>query len=334
MKTAIMVLLGGAAAACLSAAMPPAPAPVPVSGKIIILDNDQLIEGDIRREGDNYLIRRGDGETIVPALRVVGMVGDRKQALQLIRERANPRDWDERMRLVRWCMENELRDEALAEVEVLLKYRPNDQQLKSLARGLPNLRMSGSKPADSPAPAKPLDKVLEIEPPEFNRESFPLFVSKVQPILMNACAACHITGQGGGFKLVRTVDGSRKETLFNLAAALKQLNRADLEASPFLVKAGSAHGKSLQPPVRAAAIEYLEAWAVAAVGAEANASPPAIVSKAMEEPKRELSIPKKTAAAGSKFGETSTSQAQPEPQTEAKDPFDPAIFNGTIQPRK
>jgi hypothetical protein len=35
-----------------------------------------------------------------------------------------------------------------------------------------------------------------------------------------------------------------------------------------------------------------------------------------------------------KFGETSTSQAKPEPQTEAKDPFDPAIFNGTIQPKK
>src|SRR5271166_1720836 len=77
----------------------------PGIGKFLILDDDQLIDGDIRRDGENYCISKGGGVTVVPGKRVIGLVATRQQALDLVRARSNPRDWDERLRLIRWCME-------------------------------------------------------------------------------------------------------------------------------------------------------------------------------------------------------------------------------------
>src|SRR5258708_1155517 len=110
MKTTI-TMLAGFAGLCVVAkiAYPEAP---PTAEKVLLLDNDLLIEGDIRRVGNDYRIRKGTGETIIPASRVVEVVADRRQAFKVMRERSNPRDLDERMRLIRWALEQGLRDEA------------------------------------------------------------------------------------------------------------------------------------------------------------------------------------------------------------------------------
>jgi hypothetical protein len=329
------------------AARPPSQ-PAPTTGKFLILDDDQLIEGDIRLEGDHYCIVRGPGETTVPSKRVIDLVATRQQAFEVVRARSNPRDWDERIRLIHWCMQNGLRSEALGEALALKKYRPDDPSLRALIVGLENLKEASSKPVAPsqppvPGPVKQPDKVIEIEPEEYNREAFPTFVVRVQPILMNTCASCHATGQPGAFTLVRTSGGSnRKSALFNLASVLKQINRADLASSPLLVKAVTAHGQAVNPPLRdrqALAYQTLESWVESAVGTEGAPMPPpmlpavavapkpAVEEKVKPEPKKEQETPLI-------FGETSTSKPKPEPQTEAKDRFDPAIFNGTIEPKK
>jgi hypothetical protein len=341
MKTAINLLLAGVAGTCLLAAKPEDPAPAP-PGKFLILDNDQLIEGDIRREGDHYSIRRGSGETIVSTKRVVAVVGDRKQALKVMREHSNPRDWDERIRIIKWCMENGLREDALADAEQLVKFRPADKQLIALVEGLRTLKIGEPTPAAQvPQPSRLPDKVIEVEKLNYNPDTFPDFVSRVQPILMNTCAGCHALETSGNFKLVRVFDGSnRKAALHNLAAVLKHLNRAEPTASPLLARAIAPHGKAVGPPIRdrqAPAYLNLEAWAIAAVGGDGEAtppSPPSTVSGAAKPPIEETKPEPKKLSAAPKFGETSTSSTKVEPQTEAKDPFDPAIFNGTIQPKK
>lgn len=296
------------------------------TGKVLILDNEQLIEGDIRREGERYFIRRGSGETVIPATRVIELVGSRADAYRVMRERCNRRDLDDRLHLVRWCLDNGFRKEALAEAEQILPYRPTDTRLRSLVEGLRQLDQPRVSTPTTP-PARLPDKVIELEALDYNQESFGLFVSKVQPILMNLCVRCHGIADGGKFQLINVADGgNRKATLFNLASTLRQLKRDDLAASPLLEKAVTAHGKAMQPPLRdrqALAYQYLEAWVLAAVNPEA--APPTVVPV-----KAEIPEPLKPVAK-SPFAETSTSQAKPEPQTQAKDPFDPAIFNGTIE---
>jgi len=283
----------------------------------------------------------------VPSKRVIDLVSTRQQAFEIVRARSNPRDWDERIRLIHWCMQNGLRGQALAEALILKKYRPDDSSLRALIAGLEAFEEASSQPSapphpPTPAPMKQPDKVIEIEPEDYNRDAFPTFVSRIQPILMNTCAPCHATGQPGAFALLRTSDGSsRKSALFNLAAVLKQINRADLASSPLLVKAVTAHGRAATPPLRdkqALAFQSLESWVESAVGTEGAPMPQptpviAIPPKPMVEEKPKLE-PKKEPGAPVVFGETSTSTPKPEPQTEAKDRFDPAIFNGTIQPKK
>jgi len=170
--------------------------------------------------------------------------------------------------------------------------------------------------------------VVEVEPVALNREAFGMFVSKVQPILMNLCVRCHATNESGSFHLNRVIGGGdRQSALLNLSAVMKQLKRDDRASSPFLLQAVTAHGKMPQPAIRdrqAPAYLNLEAWVMTALPEE---EPKPVEPKGFEEPKlKEKSV--------TIFGETSTSQAKPEPQTAPKDPFDPAIFNGTIEPKK
>ena len=221
------------------------------TGKILILDNESLVEGDIRREGDRYIIQRGRGQTIIPAQRVIDLVADRHAAFQLMRERCNRHDYDDRLRLVRWCIDNGMRGEALAEAEGLLQFRPDDALIQRMVQGLRTLKMNAPEATKLPAPVKLSERILEVEPLDYNRDSFAMFVSKVQPILMNVCASCHASGQGGNYPLSHIPSGGdRKATLFNLASTLKQLKRTDLGASPLLEKAVAAHGKSSTPPFR------------------------------------------------------------------------------------
>jgi hypothetical protein len=345
MKSAILTLLACLLGVGLAAAGP--------GGTVLILDNELLIEGEIRLEGDRFIVRRGTGETIIPASKVIELVADRKQAYKVMSDRCNRHDYDERIRLLNWCMVNSLHDEALAEAELLLKFRPADEKIQRLVQGL---RVVKAPPAPvTPAlAAAASDKVLEVETPDYNRESFGVFVSKVQPILMNACASCHSAGQGGNFTLIKVIGGSTpKASLFNLTSTLKQLTRTDLANSPLLVKAVVAHGQGARPPLRdqqVPAYQNLEVWVRMAVVPEEPAPPqqsftiarpdtvveakPAMPASFGDPVAKPTVVPELKPAQKTAFGETSTSQAKPEPQTEPKDPFDPAIFNGAIQPKK
>jgi hypothetical protein len=344
MKTATLTLAAGLCLAAVALADAP--------GKILILDNELLIEGEVRRDRDQYVVRRGSGETIIPASRVIDVVPDRRHAYLAMSARCNRRDFDDRMHLIHWCMEQGLRAEALAEAESLRQFRPEDAGLTRLVDGLRTLVATKAEPSDrtAAAPAKLPDSVLEVEPLDVSREAFGMFVAKVQPILMNLCARCHAAGDGGRFTLESVIEGSeRKAALHNLAATLKQLKRNGAVASPLLEKALTAHGKALEPPLRdrqALAYQNLEAWAqLAAPRGEAptaaperpveGAAPAPAVSKPLEAPAPARFVSKPPPPAPKLiFGETSASQTRPEPQTEARDPFDPAIFNGTIQPKK
>jgi len=223
-------------------------------------------------------------------------------------------------------MDNQLRDEALLEVEQLVKYRPDDASLQRLAVGLRELKPE--RPKATPPAA---NKIVAVELPDYNPESFPLFVAKVQPILMNACIRCHGPHDGNGFALLPTGDGSnRKAALANLAASLKAVKRSDLANSPLLLQAVQVHGKSVTPPLRdpqGQAFQYLETWVRMAVPEEPARLPEAVVAAPMAP----AVVPMEKPIAKTSFGETSTTQPKPEPQREPKDPFDPAIFNGTIR---
>lgn len=142
----------------------------------------------------------------------------------------------------------------------------------------------GGPPADQPA------------------EATKLFTIKIQPILANACAACHSTPDVGAFQLRRSTPGVAAlpaTTQFNQSAALGQIDKTNPEQSKLLKKAVAAHGGSRTAPIKdvnAPAYRQLEQWV-----------------KLVSHDDKGLSQATKA-------------------KTVATDPFDPAIFNNMSKP--
>jgi hypothetical protein len=240
---------------------PEPPRPV-TTGKVLVLVNENTMEGDTERVGDQYRVRRVVGETWVPAERVLWLCGSMQEAFAYVRGRANLKDPDERLRLARWCRANGLRDQALAEVRAAVELRPNHAETRRLLAHLEQASVS------RPAAATPHPAVAEGPPPnvDLTADCLGLFATKVQPILMNTCAQCHTPSHGGTFKLTRAYEvnlENRKTLQQNLAAVLAQVNFNQPQASPLLTKAVSDHGRVGLAPLRsrqATAYRTLEDW--------------------------------------------------------------------------
>src|SRR5262249_57376261 len=125
----------------------------------------------------------------------------------------------------------------------------------------------GPRPAKpGPAPEATESEEAPPAPMELGTEAMTQFVTKVQPILMNACANCHATGRGGAFKLRRGLGNgpvSTRTTQQNLSAVLAQVSVEQPQTSPLLLKAIGIHGEASQPPLKGpqvAAYHTLESW--------------------------------------------------------------------------
>jgi hypothetical protein len=227
------------------------PASTPKTGKILILENERPLEGDIERQGDQYLIRRGGSEVWLPAAKAQ-LCASWDEAYQYLCSRANLRDPDERLRLARWCHLYGLREKALLEANAALELRPDHRETKRLLAMFQKVNGSGPvQGSPSPAPAQPL--AMAAPSLDVSAETLGMFTTRVQPILMNACASCHATGRGGDFKLTRTYESAtinRRSTQQNLAAVLALVDLNHPASSLLLVKAVSIHGNAAQPPLK------------------------------------------------------------------------------------
>jgi hypothetical protein len=241
------------------------PPPPRSAGRVLLLQSDRGLEGDIEKFGDQYRVRRGSSEVWLPAEKALRLCADWEEALAYMKTRANLGDPDERLRLARWCQLNNLRPQALDEAKAALDMRPAHQESRQLVSmltrtvaSLPNAPAKASAPQTSKAPVAP-------PPSDISSESFGLFAARVQPILMNACVGCHNGGRGGNFQLLRTEAGQRGATQANLAAVLEQVRTDHPALSPLLIKAVSRHGDAANAtaPIRdrqAIPFKTLQAW--------------------------------------------------------------------------
>jgi hypothetical protein len=261
MKTIFSVMLCSVAFTA-----PDAPSPADsagIRGKVLVLQNEQTLIGEIEKVGDVYRVRRLIGETTVTADRVLQLCGSLEEAYDFVRGRANLTDPDERLRVAEWCRLNGLHEQALTEVKAAVELRPDHPASRRLLTYLQE-----SVPIQT-APTKPRPEAPETEakvPLDLTEEALGQFATKIQPILMNTCANCHANGHGGAFKLTRSYEAAllnRKTLQQNLAAVLGEVNFGQPLNSPLLSKAVSVHGPLEQAPIKnrqAAAYRSLEDW--------------------------------------------------------------------------
>jgi hypothetical protein len=315
------------------------------------------------RQSDGYHVRRAIGETLVPTEGVMFLCDTLSEAYEHLRQRANLRDADERIRLARWCQLNGLRQEALAEVEAAVVLRPDNARFVRLRD---SLRRSCARIAEH-GPAAPSEQDAEAATTtnvEITAESLGQFINHVQPVLMNTCASCHVSGRGGNFKLLRSNEGgfiNRRATQYNLTAVLAEIRPDHWQASPFLTKSISIHGNAGAPPIKgrqSAAYKALEEWVkqtlednvqLQTAGPTANLAHDKPAEAAAVDGKSRPSQVKgfvppavdthtkaadgKASNATSGFGINQTAKGvSPQPSAAPVDPFDPAIFNQANRP--
>jgi hypothetical protein len=267
MRTFTPLFLSALLAAC---AVEGLSAAEPTSGKVLILDNDRTIEGDIERVGDQYHIHYSTGIARHPAARVLKLCNNTLEALAFLRQRANQDDPDEHLRLARWCHVHNLREEALKEVKLALEQRPDHEESRRLQR---YLEQSAATPTAVQDPVTHPETTAKQEtrpsgpPITITGDSLSMFASRIQPILMNACARCHSSSENNSaFRLVRSHSIgmlNRRAVQENLAAVLSQVHGSQPDRSPLLIKAISAHGPTGEAPIKGRQVQafhVLEDW--------------------------------------------------------------------------
>src|SRR6516165_5173763 len=97
----------------------------PASGKLLVLDNERTIEGEIDRHEGQYRVHRPVGELWIPAENVLHLCNTKEEAYAFLRTRANLRDPDEHIRLAHWCQARGLKTQAVQEAREAVELRPN-----------------------------------------------------------------------------------------------------------------------------------------------------------------------------------------------------------------
>jgi hypothetical protein len=324
--------------------------PERATGQVLVLDNERTLEGNIERQGDQFRVRRPLGELRIQSDKVLRLCQSQEEAYEFLRSRANLREPGEHIRLAEWCDQHGLHQQALQEVNLAAALRPSDPEVQRLRRALEHVALAPS-PAPLPAPGEPASPAPVLPP--VTTESLSLFVTRVQPLLMNACAGCHANARGGNLRLARTYDNAlanRRTTLQNLAAVLNQVDRTSPQQSPLLTKAVSVHGDMIQPALKgreAPAYKILEKWvSITLEGPEPREPQPAPGSAAGFQAPRvqksdagfasvnegSRSEPARTARPTG-FGQERPKEAsQPPAEQQPADPFDPIIFNRQMHP--
>src|SRR5579859_2046407 len=148
MKTILRISLLGLALAGwgygLLAVEPPA---ARTTGKVLVLDNGNILEGKIELHGDQYRIERAVGEVWVPAAKGMRLCADWQEAFAHMSAQANLLDPDEHMRLARWCQLHNLREQALAEVSAVLTFQPSNQEARHMKANLERVLTEEKTPA-------------------------------------------------------------------------------------------------------------------------------------------------------------------------------------------
>ena len=93
--------------ACAVVVVSAARAEPPATIRILVLDNENLLEGEVTRVEAGYQVRQPvGGDLTLPAARVLAVVADRRAAFEIVAARASRKDADERLRLANWCLTN------------------------------------------------------------------------------------------------------------------------------------------------------------------------------------------------------------------------------------
>lgn len=339
------------------------PALMPQQG-LLLLRNGNVIQGQITRAGDYYIVTFGDrGEAKLAAREVETLCLDLEDAYRYKLATLAGRAAAPHLGLAEWCLRHELYPQAGEQLVTALKKEPKNPQIAAIERRLKlALEAPKSEPARQPimaatVSAEQLDKTIRALPPG----TLEKFAGIAQPILLNRCATggCHGQSARSDFRLLRAQAGqspSKRFTQRNLYAVLQHLDQVHPEESPLLKLPQARHGgtAAVFDKRTQQQLDDLAAWARHALAIPGPAPPPTIgrtqplLSQQNDGAVRQASAEMEIEPSGQTELRRDADDAAPMPFAPPKnaaplpregafvprDPFDPEIFNRQFGAKK
>jgi hypothetical protein len=332
----------------------------PVEG-LLLLKNGEILAGRIARSGDYYVVAAADSELQIRLHEAVAVCQDMDEVLRWKTASIDLRRPDDRLDLAQWCIAHGLYGAAAREITEAYRLDDLNPRVPLLERRL-KAAMTAPKAAAT-APAAVATKTYEIDDETLDAaarsispEALQEFSARVQPLLVNYCAAagCHGPRATSDFKLHRLYLNERNDprlVRLNLHAALGQIDRKQVSSSRLLTVPLSPHGGGKKPVFHTHNAEHyrqLANWVTRTVlTTPAKLAPPPTVDHYAGALMQRLPIAPPTIAAPAPSAPSATPTAaaagtmpsppavavptnEPRPaaaKPEVVDPFDPAEFN-------
>lgn len=242
--------------------------PAAARSGILVMHSLEVVVGTIVQQGNIYRVTNAEGEIVIPAANVLFECGSREEAYLLLKPRVAPNSPGDHASMAKWCVKNELLEEARDEMQAAVRLNPNNEENRSLLRYVEELLNPFRTPEDVAGTRRDRFNLAE----GFLKQAEPLggltrsqareFTSRVQPILLNSCATarCHRDGNNQNLSF-RLKPLNRYQSLqtahFNLDQILEQVNRDHPEKSPVL-QAHRAEDSQIESPFDKPRGDYLE----------------------------------------------------------------------------
>lgn len=324
---------------------------------LLLLRNGNIIQGEVTRAGDYYIVTLGaSGEVRLSARDVDSVCVDLEDAYHYKQAMIVGKSAVPHLDLAEWCLRNGLVPQAGEQLLAAMRKEPSHGRIAAVER---KLKLAMDAPAHKSARQPDSAATASAEQLDKTIQSLPLgtvekFAAVVQPILLNRCATggCHGQTARSDFRLLRPPAGqgpSKRFTQRNLYAVLQYLDPDNPAESPLLKLPQRRHGAT-QGAVFDKRTQHqlddLVAWTKLALAVPAPAPPATIASSqallsqpkasgevkraSAESPIESADQPDETGSGAPPQPFSPPKDAAPLPREGAftpRDPFDPEIFN-------
>ena len=219
---------------------------------VLVLRNGNVVQGQITRLGDRYVVTFGEASEVrFPAGDVEFQCGNLEEAYFRKRDLLDPSSIRQRLDLADWAVRHGLTHRGADQLLAALAINPFDARAHALRRRLVQMcearQIAEAESAPTEVDWRAVERVLETTPPQ----AVESFTTGIQLLLLNRCGtnACHGSLANTQFRLMRPLKDKtlpRRLTQRNLYAALQMIDPADPDGSPLLIVPRGPHGGEKQ----------------------------------------------------------------------------------------
>lgn len=218
---------------------------------LLMMKSGRIVSGQISEGAGGYLVTNPAGSMLVPFGDVVFEAKDMQEIYKKQRNAMKYPTANTHLDLARWCITNQLIEEAKIELKDAIRLEPKRSEPQLMLQRLMGRSIKNRPTVNEKIKEAVLSKQMSRSEEAtsltgISREQSAIFVRKIQPVLLNKCgnASCHGSAAKSEFRLTqvrRRYGNQRVSVEKNLAEVLRWIDLDDPALSKLLVKPEKEH---------------------------------------------------------------------------------------------